>query len=124
MARPLVGITAVWMLFVWTTRLRNAEGEWGPSALAIVCLLGAVALVVAAVRGGVWRRAVVPIAAAHGAIWVVRGVQIAAADHTGAFIAVHLVLAVTSILLSVALVRSMRKAMPWNTTRAKPIPRI
>lgn len=124
MARPLVGINAVWMVFVWTTRLRNADGEWGPSTLSIMCLLGAAVLAVAAVRGGGWLRAITPIAATHAAIWVVRAVQIAAGDHSGAFIAVHLVLAVISTLLSIALVRAIRKATPWSTTRAKPIPRI
>lgn len=124
MARPLVGLNAVWIVFVWTTRLRNADGEVAPTVLSLVCLAGAAVLVVAAVRGGGWTRAAVPIVITHGLIWLVRGVQIAGSDHPAAFIAVHLVLAVISILLSVALVRAMRKALPWNTTRAKPIPRI
>lgn len=112
------------MVFVWTTRLRNAAGEVWPTLLSMLCLAGAAALVVAAVRGGRWTRAVAPIVTAHGLIWAVRGVQIAGGDHSAAFIAVHLVLAVISIVLSVALVRAMRKALPWNMTRAKPIPRI
>jgi hypothetical protein len=115
--RNLTFLNAAWMVFVWVTRLRNAAGDdtltTGGRATAYIlsagCLAGAAALAVVAARRGP-ERVVVPIVVAHAAIWVVRGTQIALDDRGVAFKAVHVVLAVASIALATALVRSTRRA--------------
>jgi hypothetical protein len=50
---------------------------------------------------------VLALAAWTTGVWVVRSIGIATADHDGAFIAVHLVLAVISIGLAVLAVREV-----------------
>jgi hypothetical protein len=103
-----------WTVFVWATRIGTAvdEGAWGRVALAGVFTVVGLGLLAVA-----WRArhrvleatevAVIRLAAAWTVgVWVVRGVQIALADHETAFIAVHLVLAIVSIALAVATVRT------------------
>lgn len=101
----------VWTLLVWTTRLGNIWGDdalstgdkWGRTALALS--FTALAL---AVAWALWRRAswlgaaALALAGWTVAVWLVRAVGIATGDHDGAFIAVHLVLAVVSIGLAAA----------------------
>jgi hypothetical protein len=112
--RPVTVAFVVWSLLVWTTRIRNIWGDdalgtgekWGRTGLALSFTV--LALVVA---WGLWSRAswlrasVAALAGWTVVVWVVRSVGIATADHSAAFVAVHLVLAVVSVLLSVAAVR-------------------
>ena len=102
-------------MFVWTTRIRNIwtddglelSAQIGRTALALAFTILAVVAVVGWWReraGHAWtwaRRWMTAFAAFTIAVWTVRGVQIALADHEVAFIVVHSVLAVVSIVLAV-----------------------
>jgi hypothetical protein len=115
--RNLTWVTAGWMVFVWATRIRNAAGDDTLSTagrasayvLSAGCLAGAAALAVLGARRGPVKY-VVAIVVAHAAIWVLRGAQIALGDRSVPFKAVHVVLALVSIGLSVLVVRSTRRA--------------
>jgi hypothetical protein len=101
-ARVLAFVNAGWMAFVWITRLRN-----GPDATAVVlsvlCLAGALALLVVGLRRGPALLAAA-IGVGHSAVWLVRGTQIALdSGRSVGFRAVHVVLGVISIALGVAL---------------------
>jgi hypothetical protein len=101
-ARVLAFVNAGWMAFVWITRLRN-----GPDATAVIlsvlCLTGALALLVVGLRRGPAMLGL-GIGVAHSAVWLVRGAQIAAdSERSVGFRAVHVVLGVISIALGVAL---------------------
>lgn len=107
---------AVWTFLVWTTRLRNiwtdddlsTGQQWGRTALALSFTALAVAVGVALWRRAPWlRSAVGALGAWTTGVWLVRTVGIAANDHSAAFVAVHLVLAVVSITLS---------AWAWRST--------
>lgn len=115
-------VLSAWTVFVWTTRIRNiwTDGDLstgaqvGRTALALAFTVFAVVTIVAVLRarGGrpwpmlpTWIRA---FAVWTIGVWVVRGIQIALADHGAGFIAVHLVLAVVSIGLSVWADRAIR----------------
>jgi hypothetical protein len=113
--RPALALSAFTVL-VWTTRIRNiwtddelsTVGQVGRTALALAFTAFAVATVAAWVRArraGILTdrdRLLVRIFAVWtSVVWVVRGVQIAVADHGGAFVAVHTALAVASIALAV-----------------------
>jgi len=104
----------VWTLLVWTTRIGNiwrdhaltdAE-KWGRTGLAL-----SFTALAALVAVSLWKRldwhgvAVKGLAGWTVGVWITRSVGIATGDHAGAFIAVHLVLAVISIALSVLAVR-------------------
>ena len=111
---PAVIALAVWSLLVWTTRIRNiwtddalSTGEqWGRTALALSFTGLALAVGHAVYHRSSWLRpAVRALAGWTTAVWVVRSIGIATADHEGAFIAVHLVLAVISIALAALAVR-------------------
>jgi len=100
---------AVWSLLVWTTRIRNiwtddeltAGEQWGRTALASSFTVLALAVLLGVYQRSTWlRSAVVALVAWTIGVWVVRSIGIATADHEGAFIAVHLVLAVISITLA------------------------
>jgi peptidoglycan/LPS O-acetylase OafA/YrhL len=112
--RPVATIALVaWTFLVWTTRINNiwaddgldTAAKTGRTALALSFTLLAAATAVA-----LWRRRehevpwgrplVTGFAGWTLAVWMVRGVQIATGDHDAAFIAVHLVLAVVSIVLA------------------------
>ena len=118
-------LLVAWTGFVWIGRIRNALGDpelanggrTGPILLALSFLIPAVALAVALVvaqRGGRFSP-VVSLVGALGlwttALWLVRAVDIAVGgDHSAAFIAVHVVLAVVSIGISAAAFRAVFRA--------------
>jgi hypothetical protein len=113
-------VFGLWTLLVWATRIDNVVGDEdltsaGKAArVALAASFVVLGLAVLAVWWRSRRRAptgaeawLLRIAAAWTvAVWLVRGVQIALGDHRGAFIAVHTALAVVSIGLAVAVVRS------------------
>ena len=114
---PATIALAVWSLLVWTTRVRNiwtdeeldAADQWSRTALALSFTVLALAVGYAVRRRTAWRRqAVLALAGWTTVVWAVRSTGIATADHDGAFIAVHLVLAAVSIALSVLAVREQR----------------
>ncbi len=106
---------SAWTVLVWTTRIRNiwtddsltTGGQVWRTALALTFTAFAVAALV------VWARArrrpappwapslVRAFAVWTTGVWVVRSVQIAGNGHEAAFVAVHTVLAIVSIALSV-----------------------
>lgn len=107
---------AVWSLLVWTTRIRNiwtddelSTGEqWGRIGLALSFTGLALATGYALYRRARWLPTVVRALAGWTiAVWVVRSIGIATADHDGAFVAVHLVLAVISVALAGLAVREV-----------------
>jgi hypothetical protein len=111
----------VWTFFVWTTRIGNiwnddalSDGEkWGRTGLALSFTVLAVGVAVALWRRAAWRRSVVTALAAWTlVVWVVRSVGIATGDHDGAFVAVHLVLAIVSVALAWAAVRAEMGSEP------------
>ena len=94
---------ALWSLFVWGVRIRNAEGDLGPTLLAVSFVLLAVAVL--ATRGE--RLPTLALAGWTIAVWVVRAVDIALlSDHEVSFVVVHTVLAAVSIALGVLALRS------------------
>lgn len=113
---PLVpAALAGWTAFVWGTRVRNVLRDGGGSlslvvALALVAL--AVVVAVSLVRGGAPRWAVPALAAVTVTAWAVRAPAILAGDHGFAFKAVHTALALVSVGLAVAAVRSARSGAP------------
>ena len=116
---PAALALAAWSLLIWTTRIRNiwtddelSSGEqWGRTALALSFTVLALVAGHAVLRGTAWRRpAVLALCGWTVAVWVVRSIGIATADHDGAFIAVHLVLAAISIVLAGLAVRHERAA--------------
>jgi hypothetical protein len=109
---------AVWSLVVWTTRIRNiwtdddlsAGEQWSRTALSLSFTVLAVAVLYAVLRDRPWRASLVTILGGWTiAVWVVRSIGIATADHDGAFIAVHLVLAVISGALALLAIRDVRR---------------
>ena len=110
---------AVWSLFVWTTRIRNiwtddelsAGEQWSRTALSLSFTVLAVGVLYAGLRDRPWRRSIVLVLGGWTiAVWVVRSIGIATADHDGAFIAVHLVLALVSAALALLAIRQVRGA--------------
>jgi hypothetical protein len=117
---PATMALVVWTLLVWTTRVRNiwadddlsAAAQWGRTALALSFTGLALAAGLALLRSASWRRqAVRALAGWTIAVWIVRSIGIAAADHDGAFIAAHLVLAVLSAGLAVFAVREQDRQL-------------
>ena len=111
---PLVpAALAGWTVFVWGTRVRNIARDGGGSLSLIVALalvgLG-VLVAVSLVRGGTPRWAVPALAAATVAAWAVRAPMILTGDHGVAFKVVHTVLALVSVGLAVAALRSVTSA--------------
>ena len=110
--RPPAAIALVlWTLLVWTTRIGNIWGDddltsgekWGRTGLALSFTVLALAVAHALWHRSAWLRpAVGALAAWTVVVWVVRAIGIATGDHEAAFIAVHLVLATVSIVLSAA----------------------
>lgn len=121
--RPAAVLSA-FTLLVWTTRIRNiwtdeelsTTGQVGRTALALAFTAFALASLWAwwqARRGPVlsWAPALVRAFAVWTVgVWVVRGAQIALADHDAAFVAVHTVLAISSIALAVWADRASRRS--------------
>jgi hypothetical protein len=106
---PFVIALVGWTFLVWTTRIRNiwtdealTTGEqWARTALAGSFTALAVVVVVALVQRSSWLRPAVAVLAVWSVVvWVVRAIGIATADHDAGFVAVHLVLAVVSAVLS------------------------
>lgn len=98
-----------WTLLVWVPRVRNilADDELGGPAqglrlgwatVFIVFAVGAVVLM-RTTDTAVGRRWLQGFVVWTVGFWSIRGVQIALADHSAGFIAVHTVLAVVSITL-------------------------
>lgn len=113
--RPATVALVAWTVLVWTTRISNIWGDdalssgqkWGRTALALSFTVLALAVAVALWQRSTWLRpAVGALAAWTLGVWVVRAVGIATGDHSAAFVAVHLVLAVVSIALSALAVRA------------------
>jgi hypothetical protein len=112
---PAVGL-AIWTLFVWLTRVRNAlgDGDLGVADRTFSLVLATSFLVLAGLvlqavigRRGHLGRAVLVLAGWTTVVWIVRGVGIATGDHSIAFVVVHLLLAAISIGLSAVAVRSV-----------------
>ena len=113
--RPAL-VLSTWTILVWTTRIRNiwtddslsTSGQVGRTVLALVFTAFAAGTIGLWLRGRrhgrevpSWAGSLVQAFAAWTVlVWIVRGVQIALADHSAAFIAVHLVLALVSIGLA------------------------
>ncbi len=107
-------VFGVWSLFVWTTRignvLRDDDLSSGGKVSGVALALSFTVVGVAALA--IWWRSrsrvltpteawVVRVGLAWTVgVWVVKGIGIAVGDHSGAFIAVHTVLAVVSIGLA------------------------
>ena len=124
---PVGGLVA-WTIFVWIGRIRNAfsdatlsTGEQrGALALALSFVVPAVviggALVLAGrshgrpgaesvVRFGVWALGLWSIG-----VWLIKAIDIAfLSEQDGAFIVVHTVLAVVSIIISVVAIRAVER---------------
>jgi hypothetical protein len=122
---PMSVALAVWSLLVWTTRIRNiwtdaelTTGEqWLRTALALSFTVLALAVGHALYHRTSWRSAVVwALSIWTMTVWVVRSIGIAAADHSGAFIAVHLVLAVISIGMAALALREVIKLTERTTS--------
>lgn len=115
--RPRIVVALVaWTFLVWTTRISNVWGDddltdgekWGRTGLAMSFTVLGVAVAVALWRRAAWLRpAVVVLAGWTSAVWIVRAFGIATGDHEAAFVAVHVVLAVVSIMLSALAVRAV-----------------
>lgn len=114
-----IGLCA-WTLLVWTTRIGNIWGDdeltsgekWGRTALALSFTALALAVGYALYRRATWRGLAVKVLAGWTiGVWVTRSFGIATGDHDAAFIAVHLVLAVVSIALSVLAVREDARSL-------------
>ena len=108
--RPFALALVGWTFLVWTTRIANiwrdedlsVGDQVGRTALALSFTLLAIGVLVA-----LWRRAEPATAVAVGAlagwsvaVWVVRDVRIALGDHDVAFVVVHVVLGVVSVVLA------------------------
>jgi hypothetical protein len=111
---PLTIALVAWTVFVWTTRIRNIWGDdgltdgekWGHTGLALSFTVLAVLVGLAVARRADWTGlAVKALAGWTIGVWVVRSIGIATADHDAGFIAVHLVLAVISMVLAGLAVR-------------------
>ena len=117
---PATIALVVWSLLIWTTRIRNiwsddelSTGEqWGRTLLALSFTVLALAVGFALYGRAAWLRpAVLSLAGWTVGVWVVRAVGIATADHDGAFVAVHLVLAAISFGLAACAAREVRAAV-------------
>jgi hypothetical protein len=116
--RPAAVALVAWTFFVWTTRIANiwrdgslSTGEQlGRTGLALSFTVLAVAVLAALWRGSARavRLAVGALAAWSVAVWVVRDVRIALGDHDAAFVVMHVVLGVVSVVLA---------ALAWRETR-------
>lgn len=112
----MVAVLVGWTAFVWTTRIGNvwrdhaldAGQKLGRTGLALSFTALAAVVLVAYVQRRSWLgRAVLVLAGWTAVVWVERSVGIATGHHSGAFIAVHIVLAVVSVALSIVTVRAL-----------------
>jgi hypothetical protein len=122
---PATIALCAWTLLVWTTRIGNIWGDddltsgekWGRTALALSFTVLALAVALAVYHGTSWRGIVVKVLAGWTiGVWLTRSIGIATGDHDTAFVAVHLVLALVSIALSLLAVREeSRTSLPAPT---------
>ena len=90
-------VLAVWTLFVWGTRLKNADGSVGAIVLSLSFIV--LALLVLAFKGHALPT--VCLAGWTVLVWAVRLVDIVLlSDHSGTFKAVHAAIGVVSVLLA------------------------
>ncbi len=111
-------VLALWSLFVWGTRIKNAvSGDEGAGAVLLAVTFVALAGLVLVTKG---RHGPFALALAGwtAAVWAVRAVDIAfLSDHGAAFVVVHLVLAAVSIGLAVWVARDVLAARPTPARR-------
>jgi len=126
---PVTVSLVAWTLVVWTTRIGNiwndadlTDGEkWGRTGLALSFTALALAVAHAVYHRVEWRGlAVKALAGWTIGVWVTRSFGIATGDHQGAFIAVHLVLAMVSSGLSVLAVREESRSLERVVSDASP----
>jgi len=107
---PATSGLVIWTLVVWTTRIGNIWGDdaldtgerWAGTALPLSFTVLALGVALALVRRARWLDvAVKALAGWTLGVWVVRSIDIATGDHDAAFIVVHLVLGVISVVLAV-----------------------
>ena len=126
---PVTISLVAWTLVVWTTRIGNiwndadlTDGEkWGRTGLAMSFTVLALAVAHGVHHRAGWRGlAVKALAGWTIGVWVTRSFGIATGDHQGAFIAVHLVLAMVSSGLSVLAVREESRSLERVVSDASP----
>jgi exosortase/archaeosortase len=97
------------LVLVWATRIRNALGDDQAStgriafSVTVACLftIGGLAILLTALRRSSHLDTVVrAVAAVTVVYWPIRVVQIALADHSAGFVAVHAVLGALSVALA------------------------
>jgi hypothetical protein len=130
---PAALALVAWTFFVWTTRIANiwrdedlaAGDQVGRTALALSFTFLAIGVLVA-----LWRRsepatamAVRALAGWSVVVWVVRDVRIVLADHDVAFVVVHVVLGVVSVVLAALAWREVRRHADPATTASPPLSR-
>lgn len=115
---------------IWTTRIGNIWGDaaldggekWGRTALAVSFTILAALLVVSLVKRPAWRpTAVLVLAGWTIGVWTTRSVGIARGDHDGAFVAVHLALAIVSCALSAVAMWERRANMAHDHRVGTPL---
>ena len=105
---PIVAL-ALWTLFVWGVRIRNADGDFGPTLLSLSFVAFAVVVLVQRIRRRPLRLAVLALSAWTAAVWLVRVADIVAfSDHGAGFVIVHTALAVVSVGLAWAAQRHVQ----------------
>jgi hypothetical protein len=87
---------AAWTVFVWVTRIKNADGAVGPILLSATFLL--LAALVLATKGHALPT--ITLAGWTVLVWLVRLPMILLAAHGAGFKVVHAVIALVSILLA------------------------
>jgi cobalamin synthase len=126
---PATIALVAWTLLVWTTRIGNIWGDdgltsgekWGRTGLALSFTVLALTVAHAVWHRSAWRSiAVKALAGWTIGVWAVRSVGIATGDHSGAFVAVHLVLAVVSIALSLLATRESGRVAVRQPTASTP----
>ncbi len=111
--RPAV-VLAAWTLFVWGTRIRNADGAVGATAVAAACVALAVWLLVALWRAWPHAAPLLALSVLTVAVWVVRLVDIVAfSDHSAGFVIVHAALGAVSLALV---------SWAWRSPARRPAP--
>jgi hypothetical protein len=97
-------VLAVWTLFVWGVRIKNADGSVGAVVPALTFIVPAAAVL--ATKGA--RLPTLVLAAWTVVVWIVRLVDIVVlSDHSAAFTIVHALLGIISIALARAAARSV-----------------
>ena len=116
--RPSALLLAGWTVLVWTTRIRNVLGDdaldGGAKAGRVALSLSFTALAAVVVWAALrrverLRFAVLVLAGWTVGVWTARSIGIVRGDHSAAFVAVHLVLAIVSIGLSWLALRAPRR---------------